>query len=303
MTEKNTNEEEVKETEEQQENNKNETTPANETVEDTETSEEKTEEKTADDEVREEHTTKDEIGTEINTTESETLESEKTSEMDDIIIIADATTTDSESEENLNDENFLNEDLEELEDEAPQGKLTKHMGKILYTLLGIVIVAVLLFSYYVFPFYSKIGGTWSGTSQIGEFKLVNKGSKSEFTIVNMNNIKGMDLVFTSQLNRQGVNEYGAKDTAVTIVLNKKKIPEEQIKQFKDLKDQVKVKSESKKEVVLTYTDSAYKAAFSGVDVNSYFNYRLANFNFALQGKNLMLKNKDFASTEITFTHK
>lgn len=195
------------------------------------------------------------------------------------------------------------EDDEDFEDEEPKGKLAKHMGKILYSLLGIMIVAVLIFGYYVFPFFSKIGGTWQGENTAGTFKIVNKGSKSEFSFVDMNGVKGMNLVFTSELTRKGVNQFGATDTSVKIVLDKKTIDEANIKAFKELTDQVKVKDETDKEVVLVYTKAAYETAFKDTNLDEYFNYRLTNFNFALQGKDLMLKNKDFATPEVNFTRK
>ncbi len=203
------------------------------------------------------------------------------------------------------DGEFDEEDLEDedLEDEEPKGKLAKHMGKILYSLLGIMIVAVLIFGYYVFPFFSKIGGTWQGENTAGTFKIVNKGSKSEFSFVDMNGVKGMNLVFTSELTRKGVNQFGATDTSVKIVLDKKTIDEANIKAFKELTDQVKVKDETDKEVVLVYTKAAYETAFKDTNLDEYFNYRLTNFNFALQGKDLMLKNKDFATPEVNFTRK
>lgn len=256
-----------------------------------------------------------------NDTENPTSETAPTSEtkesLEDVVIIAEdansadtveATDTDLDLDEELTDEELAILDdgdfePEDFEDEEPKGKIAKHMGKILYSLLGIMIVAVLIFGYCVFPFYSKIGGTWNGTNTAGTFQIVNKGSESKFSFVDMNGIKGMDLVFTSTLNRKGINQYDVKDTTVSIVLDKTIIKDEQIKEFKSLTDQVKVKSETKKELVLTYTKEAYKAAFAEIDVDSYFNYRLTNFNFTLQGKDLMLKNKDFASPEITFTHK
>ena len=66
---------------------------------------------------------------------------------------------------------------------------------------------------------------------------------------------------------------------------------------------MKVKDETDKEVVLVYTKAAYETAFKDTNLDEYFNYRLTNFNFALQGKDLMLKNKDFATPEVNFTRK
>lgn len=215
-------------------------------------------------------------------------------------VVEDATLEGEEIDGEFDEEDLDDEDLE---DEEPKGKLAKHMGKILYSLLGIMIVAVLIFGYYVFPFFSKIGGTWQGENTAGTFKVVNKGSKSEFSFVDMNRVKGMNLVFTSELTRKGVNQFGATDTSVKIILDKKTIDKANIKAFKELTDQVKVKDETDKEVVLVYTKAAYETAFKDTNLDEYFNYRLTNFNFALQGKDLMLKNKDFATPEVTFARK
>lgn len=292
MTEKKTNEEEIKKNEEEVAPSDTETVVEDDVV---------TEEVIVDEEVPSKDLNEVDATTETtatNTAEEAILE-------EGIEALASSGVVEGVSIEGEEIDGEFEEDLEDddLEDEEPKGKLAKHMGKILYSLLGIMIVAVLIFGYYVFPFFSKIGGTWQGENTAGTFKIVNKGSKSEFSFVDMNGVKGMNLVFTSELTRKGVNQFGATDTSVKIVLDKKTIDEANIKAFKELTDQVKVKDETDKEVVLVYTKAAYETAFKDTNLDEYFNYRLTNFNFALQGKDLMLKNKDFATPEVNFTRK
>lgn len=105
---------------------------------------------------------------------SEEMASEETAEKaEQVLIEKEEVVEASELEEEFEDdlEDFSDEELEE----EPKSKLAKYMGPILYSLLGIMIVAALIFTYYVFPFFSKVSGEWTGSSASGTFKIVNKG--------------------------------------------------------------------------------------------------------------------------------
>ncbi|ANZ98951.1 hypothetical protein BFC22_02030 [Carnobacterium divergens] len=233
---------------------------------------------------------------------SEEMASEETTEKaEQVLIEKEEVVEASELEEEFEDdlEDFSDEELEE----EPKSKLAKYMGPILYSLLGIMIVAALIFTYYVFPFFSKVSGEWTGSSASGTFKIVNKGKDSEFRFVDMNGTKGLDLIFESNLSRKGVNQYDVTNTKVKLSLSKKDISKENIEAMKKETKLVKVEKETAKEVILSYTKEGIKSSFGDTKLNDLFHYQLSDINWMLKGETLVLKNQVFANPLLDFQRK
>lgn len=205
----------------------------------------------------------------------------------------------------IQDEVLVEDELDEdyLSDEhlATLPTISKKIYWVIYALIAVILLGLLLGTYRLFPFFSKIDGVWV-SEDYGTYEFEADGAQGNFTIQDVQDSNYIDMVFSGDLVRAGSNRYRMEQVNVSLEINKEGVEDTDVDALKSQEDFYTVVEEDEEYLKLDYTDAAIESAFQN-NLETMFYFTLENFEYGLFGQDLRVRSETLSQNSFVMTKK
>ncbi|MDR0846448.1 MAG: hypothetical protein LBN08_02950 [Lactobacillales bacterium] len=179
----------------------------------------------------------------------------------------------------------------------------KKLQTILTAALVVVVLAILVIGFKLYPFSMKLNGDWSASIEGAPVSLSVKGGEFTFSQANYQNQAPFTIRYTGKLKADGVNHFTGKDIKVYMLVDKKQLTAAEVQNLKENQgDYYKVKNDALYLMTIEFSDAMVKQMYPTKSINQSFGFDLKYDVLQLFGsKVIALNNSRMSKDLIEFT--